>query len=99
MGVSRRIEPLYRVAVQLKTLIAEGMATTKLSKEKVMLAKGDWMVVNMWCPHTRKLMTAMAMLENATNLYPNIGLREKQVMISLTTAMPGRIMMYTAGCE
>ena len=27
IGVAKEIEPLYKVAVQLKTLIAEGMAT------------------------------------------------------------------------
>ena len=41
----------------------------------------------------------MAMEASATNSYPNTRLREKQVMISLITPMPGRIMMYTAGCE
>ena len=54
---------------------------------------------NMWCAQTRKPMTAMAMLDSATNLYPKTRLREKQVMSSLITPMDGRIMMYTAGCE
>jgi hypothetical protein len=42
---------------------------------------------------------AMATLENATNLYPKTGLREKVETNSLITPMPGKIMMYTAGCE
>ncbi len=33
--LSEQMEPLYSVAVQLKTLIAEGMATRKLSAEKI----------------------------------------------------------------
>jgi len=33
MGVSMLRDPLYMVAVQLKTLTAEGMATAKLSSE------------------------------------------------------------------
>ena len=36
--VSSTIEPLYIVAVQLKTLIADGMATMKLRTEKIMPA-------------------------------------------------------------
>ena len=38
IGVSHEIEPLYSVAVQLKTLIAEGMATRKLRIEKTSAA-------------------------------------------------------------
>ena len=44
-------------------------------------------------------MTAMAMLEPAMKEYPKMGLRAKVGMISLTTPMAGRIIMYTAGCE
>ena len=33
MGVSKLTEPLYMVAVQLKTLTAEGIATAKLISE------------------------------------------------------------------
>ena len=39
------------------------------------------------------------MLEKAMNLYPKMVRRLKTGMISLTTPMAGRIMMYTAGCE
>ena len=38
IGVSHEIEPLYIVAVQLKTLMAEGIATRKLSAEKISAA-------------------------------------------------------------
>ncbi len=37
IGVSKETDPLYMVAVQLNTLIAEGTATRKLSNEKTML--------------------------------------------------------------
>src|SRR5579885_2049175 len=37
IGVSNETEPLYMVAVQLKTLIAEGTATMKLRNEKARL--------------------------------------------------------------
>src|ERR1700734_2314998 len=99
IGVSKEMEPRYMVAVQLNTLIAEGTATRKLMNEKTMLAYMDCPATKRWCPHTRNPSTAIATLENATKLYPKIALREKHAMISLMTAMPGRIMMYTAGCE
>jgi len=53
----------------------------------------------MWWPHTRNPRSAMPTLEYAMALYPKIGLRLNTGMISVTMPMPGRIMMYTAGCE
>ena len=38
--MSSPIEPLYIVASQLKTLIAEGIATLKVRQLKIMLASG-----------------------------------------------------------
>src|SRR3954451_13255120 len=70
IGVSKEIEPLYIVAVQLKTLIAEGTATMKLRNEKATLVYRLSPVINMWCPQTTKLKTAIAILEKATKLYP-----------------------------
>ncbi len=49
MGGSRSIEPLYRVAIQLKTLMAEGTATRKVSNEKITSAVSLMPLVNMWC--------------------------------------------------
>ena len=66
--MSNRIDPLYSVAVQLKTLIADGIATRKLRIEKTMPAYIDWPVTNMWWPQTRKPRTAIAMLANAMKL-------------------------------
>src|SRR2546425_9711937 len=76
IGASYEIEPLYIVAVQLKTFTADGMATKKLKNEKIIPAYGDWPLTNMWWPHTRNPRTAMARLANATNRYPKILLRE-----------------------
>ena len=45
--MSSRIDPLYMVAVQLKTLIAEGTATMKLRNEKIIPAYIDWPETNM----------------------------------------------------
>ena len=60
--MSNRIEPLYIVAVQLKTLIADGIATRKLRIEKTIPAYIDCPLTNMWWPQTRKPSTAIAML-------------------------------------
>ncbi len=62
------MEPLYRVAVQLKTLIALGTATIMVSREKSMFAKGLMPEVNMWWAHTSEPTAAMAMLEKAMAL-------------------------------
>ena len=47
IGASNWIDPLCRVAVQLKTLIADGTATMKLMKENTRLASNDCPVTNM----------------------------------------------------
>src|SRR5215470_18396222 len=99
IGASYEIEPRYRVAVQLNTFTADGIATKKLRTENTRPAYSAWPVTNMWWPHTMKLITAIERLENATKLYPKIFFREKAVISSLITPIPGRIMMYTAGCE
>jgi hypothetical protein len=57
---------LYIVAVQLKTLIAEGIATRKLRIEKMSAAYTDCPATNMWCPQTRNPSTAMPRLAKAT---------------------------------
>src|SRR6185437_1431331 len=99
IGVENEIDPLYMVAVQLKTLIAEGTATRKLRNENTRAEYSEIPATNMWCAQTRNPIAAMAILDAATKVYPNTRLREKQGTISLMTAIDGRIMMYTAGCE
>ena len=54
--------PLYIVATQLNTLIAEGIATLNVRALKIMAVKADWPLTNMWWPHTRKPSRAIAML-------------------------------------
>ena len=56
------------VAVQLKTLIAEGTATMKLMKEKTRPASRDCPVTNMWWPQTKKPTAAIARLAQATEI-------------------------------
>ena len=60
IGVAKLIAPLYSVAVQLKTLMAEGTATSIDSSEKTKPAYMDWPLTNMWWPQTTKPMAAMA---------------------------------------
>jgi hypothetical protein len=84
------------VKVQLKTLTAVGIATRNVSAEKIMLASSPWLV-NMWWPQTRNEIAAIARDENATARYPKIFLRAWTARVSLMIAIPGRIMMYTAG--
>src|SRR3954465_8386580 len=93
IGASKLIEPLYSVAVQLNTLIADGTATRKLNPEKMTAAYDEMPATNIWCAHTKKPIQAIPKLANATNVYPNSRLREKHGITSLTTPMPGRIMM------
>src|ERR1051325_8553331 len=99
MGASRLMFPWYMVVSQLNTLTPEGIATRKVKAEKITVASCDWPATNMWWPQTMKLSSASEMLEYAMARYPKMVLREKVGMISLMIARPGKIMMYTAGCE
>ena len=65
MGVVSLIDPLYIVASQLKTLMPDGMDTLKVNALKTTAAKAESLLTNMWCPHTRKPKSAIAMLLNA----------------------------------
>src|SRR5438046_2022217 len=93
MGASRMMDPRYSVAVQLNTLIADGMATKKLKSEKIKPAYTEMPATNMWWPHTRKPRMAMATTANAMKLYPKMFFREKHGTISLTTPIAGSTMM------
>ena len=59
------MEPLYKVATQLNTLMAEGMATTKVRKENTRTAVSLIPLTNMWCAQTSEPAKAMARLEKA----------------------------------
>jgi hypothetical protein len=74
IGVVKLIEPLYIVASQLNTLIADGTETVKVSALKMMVVIGPIPAVNMWCPQTRKPKSAIAIEEYAMNRYPKIRL-------------------------
>ena len=65
-GGSSRIEPWYIVANQLKTLIADGIATMKVRNEKTSTAMSLMPLVYMWCAHTSEPVTAIAK-EEATS--------------------------------
>src|ERR1051325_778100 len=67
IGVSHETDPLYIVAVQLKTLTADGIDTRKLRIEKIIAEYTDSPATNMWWPQTRNPRTAIARLANATN--------------------------------
>ena len=66
IGVFRSTDPLYIVAVQLKTLMADGMAMMKLRMEKIMPEYTDCPDRNMWWPQTRKPTMAIIKLLKAT---------------------------------
>src|ERR1700722_5138180 len=99
MGVSSEIFPLYMVPSQLNILTPEGIATRKVSAENTTVASCDCPATNMWWPHTMKLTSASETEEYATARYPNIVFLENVGISSEMIAMPGRIIMYTAGCE
>src|SRR4030065_2285220 len=75
MGDSKVRDPLYIVAIQLKTLTAVGMATEKVRREKMIAAVPDMPVTNMWCPQTKNPKRAIASDEEAVALYTKIGFR------------------------
>src|SRR4030067_3597384 len=90
MGDSKVRDPLYIVAIQLKTLTAGGMATEKVRREKMIAAVPDMPVTNMWCPQTKNPKTAIASDESAMALYPKSGFREKTGTTSDVTPIAGR---------
>ncbi len=48
MAECNSIEPLYRVASQLKTFIAVGIATRNVRNENIVAATSEIPLVNMW---------------------------------------------------
>jgi hypothetical protein len=56
------------VLTQLNTLMAEGMATRKVRKEKVYRARPLIPEVNIWWPQTKYPTKAMAMVDNTMAL-------------------------------
>src|SRR6056297_511438 len=99
MGVFMSMEPRYMVASQLKIFIPVGIPTRKVRNENTMLAREDCPAVNIWCPHTKKPINAIASEERAIAQYPKITFLEKVEITSEIIPNPGTIIIYTAGCE
>ncbi len=62
------MDPLYSVATQLNTLIALGMETRNVSREKTNIPVLLIPTVNMWCAQTSEPKKAIARLEKAMDL-------------------------------
>src|SRR5579875_2824382 len=85
------------VANQLKILTAVGIAISV-----VLVAKNAWAITgrptaNIWCAHTVKLKKPIATPDQATKVYPKIGLREKTGSTSEMMPKAGKIRIYTSG--
>ena len=63
MGVVRLIDPLYIVAIQLNTLIADGTETVNVSALKMIVVSELIPAVNKWWPQTRNPNKAIAIDE------------------------------------
>ena len=87
------MEPLYRVDIHEKTLIADGIATTKVSRENTKTAVSLIPLVYIWWAQTSEPATAMAIEETTIALYPNMDFLENTGMISDITPIPGRILI------
>ena len=70
------IRPPQSVASQLKNLIPVGTAIKAVAMVKKRRIQGGVPLVNMWCAHTTKPRTTMAMIEYTMVVYPNSGLRQ-----------------------
>src|SRR5262249_25368156 len=92
-GVFSETEPCLSVHTQLNTLIAENTAT---SIERIPNAPASYALIpetNMWCPQVRKPTNAIPSDEYAMALYEYGLLCANVATTSLTTAIPGKIMM------
>src|SRR3954465_4797325 len=70
------ILPLQIVVSQLNTLMAEGIAISRVSSTNTEPRKGFIPVTNIWCAHTRKARMVMANSEPTMAIYPKIGFLE-----------------------
>src|SRR6059058_4875489 len=89
------ILPLQIVVSQLNTLMAEGMAISRVRSTNTDPRKGFKPVTNMWWAHTRKARIVMANSDPTIAIYPKIGFLEFTLITSDTIPMAGRMMMYT----
>ena len=94
------MDPLYSVAVQLKTLMADGTATRKLRNEKHHAGKNGLAADKHVMSPDQEANESNGQAEKTLQMHiqkPAYG--QKQRINSLTTPIPGKIIMYTAGCE
>src|SRR5438445_11774865 len=99
MGVEKLSFPSQIVASQEKTLIPVGTAISSVVIIIGTRSHGAIPETNMWCAHTEKPSTRIAISDNAISRYPKIGFLDITDMTSLMIPKPGSIMMYTPGCE
>src|SRR5579859_5940494 len=97
IGTFKLILPKVIVASQLKIFTAVGMAISVVLVAKKACAIGGKPTANIWCAHTVKLKKPMATPDQATKVYPKIGLREKTGNTSEIIPKTGKIKMYTSG--
>src|SRR5919112_724094 len=99
IGVEKLIFPSHIVASHENTLMPVGTAMSSVVIIMGTRSHGAMPETNMWCAHTEKPRTRMAIRDNAIKRYPKIGLRDIVEITSDAMPKPGSIMMYTAGCE
>src|SRR5690349_20811740 len=68
-GVRSWICPRYRVATQVKTLIAENTATNIESAPKIPASSSEMPATNMWWPQVKKPTSAIPSVDTAIATY------------------------------
>src|ERR1051325_8305184 len=99
IGVAKEILPSHIVASHEKTLIPVGTAIRSVVTIIGTRSHGAMPETNMWCAHTEKPRTRIAISDKAIRRYPKMGLRDIVEITSEAIPNPGSIMMYTAGWE
>jgi len=85
------------VVIQLNAFTAEGIAINNVVNVNTDPKKGFIPDINIWCPQTIVDKNPIAKIDIIIALYPNIGLRELDAIISDTNPIAGSITIYTSG--
>src|SRR4051795_8680195 len=93
IGVAKLSLPSHKVASHEKTLIPVGTAITTDVTIIGTRSQGAMPETNMWCAHTEKPSTRIAISESAISRYPKMGFLAKVEITSETIPKPGSIMM------
>ena len=93
VGVANQIEPPYRVAIQLNSLIEVGTAITIVAALKQALESTDNPTVNIRRLQTRKPRKAIETIAADIPIFPKICFLEKHTVIRETRPKPGIIKM------